>query len=53
MPEPGSGERPIDDPIPEKPIIDEPGKVIPVVDPLPGSGQPIREPEPTPEPGSG
>ncbi len=47
-------ERPIDDPLPDKPILDEPGRLVPVVDPRrPGEGRPIREPEAPREPGSG
>jgi hypothetical protein len=43
------GQRPIDDPIPEEPIIDEPGRVVPVVDPgRPNAPAPVREPAPAP-----
>lgn len=51
--DPSGGERPIDDPIPEQPIIDEPGRVVPVVDPRrPDAPAPVREPSPSPLPGS-
>jgi len=51
---PSGGDRPIDDPIPEEPVVDEPGRVIPVVDPRPsGAGRPVREPDPPREPGTG
>jgi len=43
-------DRPIDDPLPEgQPIIDEPGRQVPVVDPRPPqSPRPVREPQPEP-----
>ena len=49
-PEPsGGGARPIDDPKPEEPIIDEPGRIVPVVDPRrPDGPAPVREPAPSP-----
>lgn len=51
---PGGEERPIDDPLPERPIIDEPGRVVPVVDPsAPGAGHPIPVDEPGTGPDSG
>lgn len=51
-PEPSGGPaRPIDDPIPEEPIVDEPGRVVPVVDPRrPDGPSPVREPAPSPGP---
>lgn len=47
------GERPIDDPLPEhSPVIDEPGREIPVVDPSrPDLPRPIRDPETPPDSG--
>lgn len=44
------GERPIDDPLPEhSPVIDEPGREVPVVDPSRRDApRPVREPEPPP-----
>jgi hypothetical protein len=51
---PDGEERPMDDPLPERPIIDEPGRVVPVVDPrAPGAGQPIPVDEPRPDLDSG
>jgi hypothetical protein len=43
-------DRPIDDPLPEGlPIIDEPGRQVPVVDPRPPqSPRPARDPQPAP-----
>jgi hypothetical protein len=43
-------DRPIDDPLPEgQPIIDEPGREIPVVDPRPPQApRPLREPQSDP-----
>ena len=43
-------DRPIDDPLPEgQPIIDEPGRQVPIVDPRPPqSPRPVREPQPEP-----
>jgi hypothetical protein len=43
-------DRPIDDPLPEgQPIIDEPGRQVPVVDPRPPqSPRPARDPQPDP-----
>jgi len=45
-----TSDRPIDDPLPEgQPIIDEPGRQVPVVDPRPPqSPRPARDPQPDP-----
>jgi hypothetical protein len=45
-------ERPVDDPLPENsPIIDEPGREVPVVDPQrPDLPRPVREPQRQPAP---
>lgn len=45
-----TADRPIDDPLPEGlPVIDEPGREIPVVDPQPPQApRPLREPQSDP-----
>jgi hypothetical protein len=47
-----AGKRPIDDPVPKEPGVDEPERIFPIVDPArPGSPKPVREPEREDDPG--